>query len=229
MRTHAENIELYLFSGGDPRLAKLHKTSTLQNRSRIVYLLSKIQKLENTFEVKVPEEKIITPDTEISVKPNPERPKFIGEIMQYPVELHSTYNETENLWFKYCSLKLDLNQVPPAEEKTALDIQNKIIDLFKRFDICKKILDHYLIHKHILPTESKRDYKNLTPLQLDQERRNLESLICRRKQTIKKMEEALPEESDPVFNRRLSSLNYKKEQLQEYILDQEKINKLLHN
>jgi len=225
MRTHAENLELYLSSGGDPRLAKLHKTSTLQNKSRIVYLLSKLQKIEKI----TAEEKTVTQEIEIPVKVDPERPKFIGEIMQYPVELHSTYNETESLWFKYCSLKLELNQVPPSEEKLALEIQDKIIDLFKRFDICKKILDHYLLHKHILPTESKRDFKNLTLLQLDQERRNIESLICRRRQTIKKMEEALPEESDPVFNKRMSSVNHKKEQLQELILDQEKIVQLLHN
>ncbi|WP_418124257.1 hypothetical protein ACNFU2_06510 [Chryseobacterium sp. PTM-20240506] len=226
MRTHAENIELYLSSGGDPRLAKLHKTSTLQNRSRIVYLLSKLQKIEPkaTFE-----EKKVIPEKEISIKLDPETPKFIGKIMQFPVELHSTYNETIDIWFKYCSLKLDLNKVERAEEKKALEIQNKIIDLFKRFDTCKKILDHYLIHKHILPTESKNDFKDLTPLQLDQERRNLESSISRRKQTIRRMEESLPEESDPVFNRRVSSLNRKKEQLQEFILDHEKIKQLLHN
>jgi hypothetical protein len=74
-----------------------------------------------------------------------------------------------------------------------------------------------------LPTESKRYFKNLN----DQERRNLDSLISRRRQTIKKMEEDLPEKTDPVFNRRVSSINHKKEQLQELILDQEKIKTLL--
>lgn len=226
MMTHTENIELYLSSGGDPRLAKLHRTSTLQNRSRIVYLLAKLDKAAVLIQAEMP----VEPEPPAALSPEQaERPKFIGEIVKYPVELHHTYIETEKLWFQYCSLKLELNQVPAADEKKSLEIQNMIIDLFKKFDACKKILDHYLEHKHILPTESKKDFDGLTDLQLDLERRNLESLICRRKQTIVKMEKQLPEDTDPLYNKRVSAVNNKKEQLQLITLDHEKIIELLRN
>ncbi|MGC5744391.1 hypothetical protein [Chryseobacterium sp. NFX27] len=229
MRTHAENLELYLSSGGDPKLAKLHKTATIQNRSRIVYLLSKLEKNIKAAvpeAVRDPEEKIIKRDP---VFLKPEIPKLAGLITQYPAELHPVYHELESLWSKFCQLKLELNATDPDHEKKAFGIQTKIFQLFEKFDKNKKILDHYSAYKHILPTESKRNFDKMTQLQLDQERRNIATLICRRQQTIKKMEEQLPEETDPVFNKKLSSLNYKKEQLQELILDQEKIIQLLHS
>ncbi|WP_313091907.1 hypothetical protein [Chryseobacterium flavum] len=229
MKTHAENLKLYITSGGDPKLAKLHKTATIQNRSRIVYLLSK---LEKNNKAAVPEE-IIKQDPKIIKEDpvffKPEIPKLAGLITQYPAELHPVYQELESLWSKFCELKLELNATHPEHEKKAFGIQTKIFQLFEKFDKNKKILDHYRDYKHILPIESKRNFDKMTQLQLDQERRNIASLICRRQQTIKKLEELLPAENDPAYIRRLSSLNHKKEQLQELILDQEKIIQLLHS
>lgn len=224
MNTHAENLELYVSSGGDKRLANLYRTSTLQNRSKIIYLLSKISQIKKELKSPMPPV-IIHVEKEII----PDKPKFIGEILQYPIELHSTYLEIENLWLLYCRYKLDLNAIPASDEAAALDIQNKIIELFKKFDVLKKILDHYVEHKHILPTESKKDFSNFTALQLDKERRNLESLICRRKQTIKKMSNELPLEEDFMYRKKIAAINHKKEQLQNIILDQEKVNQLIKN
>jgi ribosomal protein S17E len=229
MGTHAENLELYLLSGGDPKVAKLHKIGSIQNRSRIIYLLSKLEKNTKTavsVEIESPEHEIIKEDP---VFLKPEVPKLAGLITQYPAELHPVYHELEYLWSKFCELKLELNAARPEHEKKAFGIQTKIFQLFEKFDKNKKILDHYIDYKHILPIESKRNFDKMTQLQLDQERRNIATLICRRQQTIKKMEEQLPEETDPAFNKKLSSLNHKKEQLQELILDQEKIIQLLHS
>lgn len=229
MRTHIENLDLYLSSGGDPKIARIHKIATISNRAKMEYLVSKLDQKKNIVEEKrdevdVPVKMVVKTPTIIK-----EVPKIAGLITQYPPELHSIYHELEFLWSEYCEMKLVLNDIPPHQEKEALSIQNKIFKIFERFDKHKKVLDHYVKYKHILPTESKRNFDNMTQLELDLERRNLAALICRRKQTIKKMQGLLPEETDPAFNKRVASINHKKEQLQILILDQEKIIQLLHN
>lgn len=229
MRTHAENLELFLASGGDPKLARQLKTATIQNRSRIVYLLSKFDKnlsAANTLE-KGNSEQYDTLEKPIFSKI--EAPNFAGLITQYPAELHPVYHELQSLWLKFYEVKLELNATHPEHEKKAFGIQTKIFQLFEKFDKNKKILDHYIDYKHILPIESKRNFDKMNQLQLDQERRNIATLICRRKQTIEKMEVQLPEDMDPMYNKKLSSLNHKKEQLQEMILDQEKLLTLLRD
>jgi hypothetical protein len=238
MQTHEKNIEQYLKFGGDKKIAFKYSAPTLENRAKIKYLLflSNKQEAEGFMQEagsEKPEVKNVVslivrqahydkvedqkPKTEI------EKPKFLGFISQYPVELHGTYNDAFSFWLKLCSLKIKLNSISAEDEKSAYEIQTDILENLSKFVQCRKVLDHFNEHKRILPTETKTDFSKFSELELDKKRRNLASLISRRKQTIAKMETDLPEISAENYRKKLASINLKKEQLEELILDEEKI------
>lgn len=224
MEKHILNLEIYLTSGGDPKLAIRYKAPTLENRAKIAYLISQLPK---TVTPEVSENSPITSPGKKKEILKRERPKFIGVIAQYPQELHKTYQEVDSLWFEFCELKLELNSVPADHNDDAYDLQKEILSVMEKFDSHKKVLDYYLEHKRVLPLASKKDFSNMNILQLDQKFKNLESLICRRKQTIAKMQNDLPPNDDQNYRKKVAAVQRKIEQLQEYILDQEKIKELL--
>lgn len=226
MDKHLQNIEIYLQNGGNPKIANRCKLPTLENRAKISYLISKFPKnfpKLSTPEPEPPEEKIITEEIKR------EKPKFLGLITQYPVQLHSAYSECFSLWISICSLKLKLNAVAPDDEELAYEIQTDMLRNIHRFDRLKSALEHYNQYKEVLATESARDFSKMSPLELDKERRNLSSAICKRKQTISKKEKELPEKSSPLYHKRLEALNKKKRELEELILDEEKIIEILNS
>lgn len=242
MEKHQQNIELYLSSGGDPKLAARYKIPNLDNRAKISYLLSQMnisyEKKENIpgqnsdingQKVDKLDKKSDVPGSDVGdiIKTESEKPKFLGLITQYPVELHSTYHDAFAIWLKLCSLKIQLNAVDPEDGDSAYSMQTKMLRHIQKFDKYKRVLDHYLENKRILPTKSKNDYSNMSVLELDRQKRNLAGLICRRKQTIANMESMLPEITAPDYNKKLAAINNKIEQLEVLILDQEKILELL--
>ena len=227
MEEHLQNIEIYLQNGGNLKIANRCKLPTLENRAKISYLISKFPKTFpklSTPEPEPPEEKIITEE-----KKETSKPKFLGLITQYPVQLHSAYSECFSLWISICSLKLKLNAVVPDDEELAYEIQTDMLRNIHRFDRLKSALEHYNQYKEVLATESERDFSKMSPLELDKERRNLSSAICKRKQTISKKEKELPEKSSPLYRKRLEALNKKKRELEELILDEEKIIEILNS
>lgn len=225
MKTHEENIQFYLENGGDHKIANRHKLPTLQNRAKISYLISQQKPKESiTYQ---DEEKKYQDDSKKHQDVEPAKPAFLGFISQYPVELHSTYKNCYNAWIDVCRFKIQLNDVVPLDVEDAYQLQLKIFKSISKFDRYKNSLDYWNDHKRILPTESKKDYSKFTPLELDQERRNLASLICRRRQTIEKKKKELPPTSDPNYTKKILSIQVKNEQLEELILDENKILDLL--
>ncbi len=230
MKTHEENLKLYLENGGDPKIANRHRLPTIQNRAKISYLLSQlsINKWEQSTKVKIEIPKVEVQEEERFVDKlvnefSLTKPKFLGFISQYPVELHSTYQDCYNTWLDVCRFKIELNLVRPYDVEDAYILQKKIFKSIGIFDRHKKALDYWLSEKRIIKTESKKDYSKFTPLELDQERRNLASLITRRKQTIAKKESELPSPEASDYRKKYETLQFKKEQLEEFILDQNKI------
>ena len=228
MDEHLQNIEIYLQNGGNPKIANRCKLPTLENRAKISYLISNFpknfQKISTPEPEPEPHEEII-----ITEEIKREKPKFLGLITQYPVQLHSAYSECFSLWISICSQKSKLNAVAPDDEGLAYEIQTDMLRNIHRFDRLKSALEHYNQYKEVLATESERDFSKMSPLELDKERRNLSSAICKRKQTISKKEKELPEKSSPLYHKRLEALNKKKRELEELILDEEKIIEILNS
>ncbi|WP_312750540.1 hypothetical protein [Epilithonimonas hominis] len=234
MEEHAQNLQIYLQNGGDVRIANRHQFPSLENRAKIAYLISNFPK---TFqEVSNPEPEPVINNSEIprqmmdsdgQTGPEHSKPKGLGIIAQYPAELHQTYKHAVQQWIEICSLKINLNKIERQEEKSAFEVQTNIIKLIELFDRNKAALDHYNEHKRIIATETKSDFSELSPIELLTKRNSLRSLITRRNQTIDKMAAELPEASEPDYYKKLSALNRKKEQLQELILDEEKLTELI--
>lgn len=222
--THQESINRYLALGGDPKEVKRLKSPNLKNRARVIYLLSQLE--SKNVKTKKPQKQTL----KAKVKPKtftPDKIKFLGLISNYPVELHKTYKKAFEIWINICELKLKLNLVPTKEERKAFEIQLKMFRLLENFDIRKKALDYYQKHKRILPTKTKKDFSKLTPIELFQTRNNLRRLITGREKTIRKQEKNLPHPDDEKYFKRLDMLNRKREQLQEKILELEKVEKLM--
>ncbi|WP_313373750.1 hypothetical protein [Chishuiella sp.] len=230
MKTHEENLLLYLENGGDSKIANKFKLPTIPNRAKISYLLTQQKPMEkklNQVELEVAKKSVESAQNVTEVF-EPSKPTFLGFISQYPTELHSAYQSCYNSWLEVCSLKIQLNDVTPLDIEDAYAIQLKMFKSISKFDINKNSLDYWNENKRILPTESKKDYSKFTPLELDQERRNLSSLITRRKQTIAKKESELPNPEALDYRKKYETIQLKKEQLEELILDQNKIKELLH-
>lgn len=229
MENHKKNLETYLSSGGDPRLGLRYKSPTLENRAKIKYLLSTLPEASKVTPGKLSEEiKSEKPRQSVdSIGEAAEKSKFLGLITQYPIELHPSYNEAFTLWLQLCSLKLQLNTISPDNEIDAYEIQTDMLRKIQRFDKCKKALDHYQEYKEVIPTKSKRDFSKMSYLELDKERRNIASNICKRRQTIVNKESELPEKGSLLYQKRLEALNKKKRELEELILDEEKILELV--
>lgn len=228
MKSHEENLKIYIENGGDVKIANRYRLASIQNRAKISYLVSQ-QSTQGDLKMVV--ENVVKNAIErplINLEAlQPSKPKFLGFINQYPTDLHGVYKECYNAWLDVCRLKLQLNEIAPLDQNDAYELQEKIISAIRSIDRLKKILDYWIEHKRILPTESKRDFSKMSALELDQERRNLASLISRRKQTIQKKENELPERTSLYYRKKESSLQQKKEQLQELILDFNKIIELL--
>lgn len=224
---HKQNLEIYLNNGGSEKLAKSLKFPTLENRAKILYLIKDFPKNSNFIvshndikkEMLQPKEKML----------QPEKPKFLGLIAQYPVELHKTYQNAYRLWIESCGLKIQLNTIDDEDEESALEIQIKIFETMENFDKQKEILDHYNFHKRIMPTESKEDFSKLSPVELVNKRNSIRSLITRRKQTLEKRIAELPSKNDENYRIKENFINRKKEELQELELQLSELNKKIEN
>ena len=227
MEKHTQNLSLYLSSGGDSKLAVRYKSPTLANRAKITYLLSQLKVADNVDSSKNSVDSS-TPVDKKETLPEPAKPKFLGLITQYPPTLHPSYHEAFSSWLNLCSLKLQLNEVPADDEAAAFEIETEMLRKLRRFDTCKAALDYYNDHKAILPTKSKRDFSKFSDLELDRERRNLESNISKRRKTISAKEIELPKPGELQHYKKLEALNKKRSELEELLLDLEKIQELLN-
>lgn len=233
MTKHEENIKKYRELGGNENEILNLKFPSLQNRAKLVYLIkqidSSIHKISNSEDEKLEtiERNNCISTVEVSDIESTPSHKMLGFISQYSVELHETYNKAFNSWLKACSLKIQLNAITQENEPEAYRIQCEIFNEFKSFDSHKKVLDFYNENKRLMPTDTISDFTNLKPLKLLQKRNNLRGLITRRRQTIEKKEAELPDKENVLYQKRLSALNKKKEELQELMLDLEKLNGLI--
>jgi hypothetical protein len=218
---HLHNLQIYLENGGSEKIYRQYQSPSLENRAKIAALIKNFPK--RTIPAPVVKENL--PEEKSADQPVPEKPKFLGFISQYPVELHKTYQNAFNYWLEACALKIELNSIPDEDEARALDLQIKIFEVFRKFDIQKEALDYYNEHKRILPTETKSDFSKLSSVELVTKRNTLRTLITKRKKTLDKRISELPDPTAPDFRKKQNFINRKKEELKELELQVELLNK----
>lgn len=231
MKTHEENLQLFLQLGGSEKVYRLYVSPTLANRAKIQAKVKELQRKNLKTEVsEIPiakPTKLITEASEPQTVESTPSHALLGVISEYPVELHAAYLKAFECWLNACSLKVKLNQVAPKEEKEAYGIQSAIYSTMQEFDRSKKALDYYKENRSILPTECKADLSAMSPLELDRRLRNLRPLITRRRQTIETKQKELPPPDDAKYHARISIINKKIEALETFELEAREIEKIL--
>lgn len=211
--THKELLEFYVVNGGDGKKVQLYKSFSAANHAKLKYFVKQLNidvKVPNTAPVK----KISEPVTKVNAPVEKQRKSIFSDfISQYPKELHSAFKQRYDHWLEACALKVELNEVHHSDEETAYNIQYKLLDHLEKMDRCQEALNHYNEHKRIMQTETIADFSKLSPNQLVLKRNVIRSNISKRKLTIKKMEDSLPNNSEPNYRKKLHQLNLKLEQL----------------
>lgn len=234
MKTHEENLQLYLQLGGIDKNVKLYRSPTLPNRAKLQGMVKKLEEKSKGIlppapvPVVAPKEEEREPEAEQQtiVNSTPHH-ALLGFISDYPEELHASYKKAFESWLNACSLKLKLNRIPVQEEKQAYEIQREMYATMQDFDQAKKALDYYKENRSILPTEFKEDLTGKTDLELDRRLRSLRSQITRRAQTIASKTEELPPQDHPKYQARISALNKKTEELEVYRLEVREIERII--
>ena len=227
---HQQKIDLYLLNGGLQKHAIAYRSPSLQNRAKISHFLMELSKKKG-FIAKLPEvsesvKEVIKPSVEMP-KPQSEKPKFLGIIAQYPAELHPVYQNAYNNWIKACSLKIKLNAVDDDDEEEALEIQTEIFKIMERFDKDQAALNYYTENKRVLPTATATNFDDLSPIELMTKRNSLRGLVTRRTQTLNKRSAELPAKEDPTFRTKQNFIHNKTEELQDMILQLQKLDEML--
>ena len=165
---HKRLIDKFLSLGGNKRIADSSSSFSLQNYAKIKYELKKLQEVGGDNQEAESNRQEAGGRKQETESVQPKRKPFDDLISEYPLELHSTYRKRWEVWLLACSLKTQLNEIGDAdkEEQAAFELQMKIYECFQMLDICQNILKHYREHKRIMPTESKKDYSQMTELEL---------------------------------------------------------------
>ncbi|MGD1319536.1 hypothetical protein [Chryseobacterium sp. 2R14A] len=226
---HKELYQHYIVNGGDAKKVQLYKSFSPANYAKLKYFVKQLN-----IDVPVPDtasvKNISEPVTNLNPPVEKQRKSIFSDfISQYPKELHSAFKQRYDHWLEACALKVELNDVHRTDEETAYDIQVKLLDHLEKMDRCQEALDHYNKHKRIMLTETLADFSKLSPMELLKKRNATRSNITKRKATIKKMEDALPKNTDPEYRRKLHQVNCKMEQLRDIENELEKLEELVGN
>jgi len=210
---HKELLEFYVANGGDAKKVQLYKSFSPANHAKLKYF---VKQLNIAFPVPAtaPVNQVSALVTKSTSPEEKQRKSIFSDfISQYPKELHKAFKDRYDHWLEACALKVELNDVHHSDQETAYNIQYKLLDHLEKMDRCQEALNHYNEHKRIMQTETIADFSKLTPNQLVLKRNVTRSNISKRKLTIKKLEDSLPNNSDPNYRKKLHQLNLKLEQL----------------
>ncbi len=121
-----------------------------------------------------------------------EQSAFNGDLISdYPVSLHPVYLARKTQFLKACSLKMQLNELPPTQEKEAFELQWQIWKCFAAVDDVTYKLNYWKENKRFLEDGPTEDFSDLSQSELVQRRNTLRSNASNRSKTILKMEQQL--------------------------------------
>lgn len=222
-------------------LKRLNKGKNNQNMATLV---SELRKFKNTPVIK-PKAKVdipVTPkpttQTTINIEAQRKQQGNISvqrefnnlRIGDLPAELRPNFLKAQQVFYNMIELKFALNDLPAEATDSALKIILQIEALDEERDIIWRELNHWKKHKTLLEVPV-TDFSNLTPLQLDQKRRNLRSSITKIKKRVDGWYNDLSEETDKHQQKLIENqINKSEKLLFKHDMNINKINKLLcHN
>lgn len=145
-----------------------------------------------------------------------------------PAELRPRFKRIREVWFQMCDLKFELNDVPVKKEKEALQLELQIEALDEEKEMIWKEIDHWKLHKSILPTKTEEDFTGLTGQQLYLKKANLVNYINKKNKRIDSWENNLDKETRKEERLKINQqINRTKKAVHRHQLDLKKIEELL--
>ncbi len=160
--------------------SELRKIKQTTVANKVTFIPKEIQKTDNEDSIGI---------SIASLKK--EETAFSDLISEYPVSLHSVYLARKTQFLKACSLKMQLNELPPTQEKEAFELQWQIWKCFAEVDDATYKLNHWKENKRVLEDGPTEDFSDLSQSELVQRRNTLRSNASNRSKTILKMEQQL--------------------------------------
>lgn len=214
-KEHDRLLQDFIKLGGQSRLVKSLAPFSLANHAKLKHQLRQLQPEQVPLQANAPEA-----DPEPTITLVPRKSIFSDLISQYPPQLHTAYKRRYDCWLEACSLKVQLNDIGPEDEKEAAEIQEKILSAMRVMDKCQEALAYYQENKRIIPVETKKTFDHLSPVDLIKMRNNIRSNITKRTATLEKM--VAEGAADHMLGR-------KREQLAEIINQLEELNKIIND
>ncbi len=190
-------IAEYLANGGSQKfIDSLPSGYSMSVEARLRRALRKLKKITVTNKVVFVTNENKNTDNEhsngISIgTADKEQTAFSDLISEYPVSLHSVYLDRKTQFLKACSLKMQLNELPPVKEKEAFELQWQIWKCFAAVDDATYKLNYWKENRRILEDETNEDFSKLSQSELVQRRNTLRSNASNRSRTILKIEKQL--------------------------------------
>jgi len=160
---YAEGVAIYAdLKGRNANLLRLFKAKeTAANLEKLKYELGKLR--NSTTPVTKPIEEKPTVKIEATAVATEKKQQLMFHDL--PAELRPVLLKANELFRKNCYLKVTLNDLPPAAETEALNLQMEISENFKTNRLCWKKIDFWLEHRQ-LPKEVTSGFEKLTGAQL---------------------------------------------------------------
>jgi len=193
------------------------------NQAKLKYELQKLQK----FEVASSSEKVrkVIVTTSYQVQPTIKEYRTL-RLNDLPVQLHDMYRKQKDVFYKACSLKIQLNNTPP--EVSGLYLCLEIDRLFDSIEKQWKVFDHYTKFK-VVPEFEGKDYSTLSPVLLLKAERSKREAISKAKSRIKGWSIQLQKTTDKQKRYKLErQLQKKNEDLLAHEVDLETIRELIY-
>ncbi|TXK73944.1 hypothetical protein [Mesonia sp. HuA40] len=148
-----------------------------------------------------------------------------GEL---PPELKIRFRQLKDLFYDFCDLKYQLNDLPDELEEEALAIILKMEDLDQQRDVIWKELDHWQNFKTKLPTATDNDYSDWGPKKLYAKKASLNSSISKMNKRLKKWNEEIDLLKDKAaIKKKRQQISRTEKNLHKNKIDLQKIETLL--
>ncbi len=221
-------ISEYLKRGGSQSfIDRLPPVYSLRNEAKLRFELSKLKPKSVSFAATQEKQTPVKRETSVEAKTNSRSLNDVGLISEYPPELHELYSERTSKFITACSLKMQLNEVVDYDIDTAYELQKRIIKCFNVVDKANEALNHYRKLKRVLPLKNTVDFSNLSQAEMIRQRNRLRSNISNRQRTVKKIQKELENAADKDKVRLSSKLTQKLEQLENFKLQVEELDRLI--
>lgn len=190
-------------------LFRLKRKESRANLVKLKYELKKLQNTDTSVKVAVVASIPVKEKNIVVASQKTFRPLKISDL---PSELHELFIKQKNDFYKACSLKVVLNDLPATAENKALELCLEIENLFDSIEATWKIFDHYRDYKEVLPFSTAKTFTNYTPVQLLKAEKSKRESISKAKSALNRLEKQLASETNMDKQNRLTNRILKKQE-----------------